>query len=127
MYVCSTVAIVTQIKYGTNAMAVILDTGHIASMAQTIVTSSKYMSIIANTLLRRPNCKGVNIMLKNKFNQKGNATNRLILPLLNKTKTYRLTANIIGYKIDHTVPNTHSFGAQLGFCNNLYQLVVSIR
>ena len=119
-------ATATQIKYGTNAANASLDTGHIAYIDQTIVTNIKYMSIMASQLLRSPNCMGVNKMLKNRFSQKGIATDNPILPFRNITKTYRFTANIIGYKIDQTVPKTDSCGAQDGLFKDLYQLVVSM-
>ena len=86
----------------------------------------RYISTIASKLLRKPNCNGVNTRLKNKFSQKGIATLRPILPLKNIITMYILTAKIIGYKIDQTVPKTHSCGAQIGLFKDRYQLVVSI-
>lgn len=55
MLSCKAVAILTQIKYGTNAKVTILAYGQMAIIAQTIVISTNKITTKAKALFFKPN------------------------------------------------------------------------
>jgi hypothetical protein len=69
--ICKTVANETQIKYGIWIYVIHFAYGNIAIIAHIIVAKTRTISMDAYKLFFKPNCKGVNARLKNKFRMKG--------------------------------------------------------
>lgn len=79
------------------------------------------ISIEANKLFFKPNCKNVKAALKIKFKMKGKATIAGISFLITLKKTDPKEIKIITYKKVQTGPKSQLGGAQLGLINFEYQ------
>ncbi len=96
--------------------------GKIAIIAHTRVPSTRSMSIAANMLLFSPNCIGVNIKLNMMFKMKGSATIHEICFCQRSKNTFPKEIAISMYNTDHTGPNIHEGGAQVGLISCEYQV-----
>lgn len=123
MVVCSTVAKLTQIRYGIIIYVTHRICGYIATIAQINVPNTKKISSVASGRFFNPNCIGVKRILKIVFKINGATTATGIASAGSAGKKYRRNTApnetiIPAYNNVHTGPNIHDGGAHAGFTSS---------
>src|SRR5665648_126455 len=126
MLVCNAVAMITQARYGTSAMAARRACGQMAIIDHTIVASTMMTSTSASTRFLRPNWIGVKAAFAATLMSTGHRTERGISPRTAWTITKPYATRMIGYRMLHTVPNVAAGGAHDGLSSVSYQLMVEV-